>query len=179
MEMIDVITKLKEIADKSPEIASAIDSTTRMSAKKVDESVQITVSGSDAILHQILKLAGMVGAEVSDAGDGMGLEPPMGGHDMGPTTSHGMVKLPMVSPEPKMDMDHGDDHDMGPELDFTDLDREMDEMDEREYSNSPDEEVLPFDTAVPAGSDLHRAKGTYPKAAGGDNPMAQPTVYRK
>ena len=163
MEMIDVITKLKEIADKSPEIASAIDSTTRMSAKKVDESVQITVSGSDAILH----------------GDGMGMEPPMGGHDMGPTTSHGMVKLPMVSPEPKMDMDHGDDHDMGPELDFTDLDREMDEMDEREYSNSPDEEVLPFDTAVPAGSDLHRAKGTYPKAAGGDNPMAQPTVYRK
>ena len=63
MEMIDVITKLREIADNSPEIKQALDNTTRLSAQRVEEGVQITVSGSDAVLHQILKLAGMIGAE--------------------------------------------------------------------------------------------------------------------
>ena len=47
-------------------------------------------------------------------------------------------------------------------------------MEERdiEYANTPDEHVKPFAAAVPAGNDLHKAKGAYRAAAGGDNPMA-------
>lgn len=41
-----------------------------------------------------------------------------------------------------------------------------------EYANSPDELVAPMGAAVPGGDDLHKPKGAYPKAAGGDNPMA-------
>lgn len=41
-----------------------------------------------------------------------------------------------------------------------------------EYANSPDELVAPMGAAVPGGDDLHKPKGSYPKAAGGDNPMA-------
>ena len=174
MEMIDVISKLKEIAEKSPEVASALDNTTRLSVEKVDESVQITVSGSDSVLHQILKLAGMVGAEINDAGEGnMGAEAPSMG-----TAIAAAPPAAVSTDEPGLSTELGGD-DLGAELDFTDFDREMDEMENRDYSNSPDEEVLPFDTAVPSGSDLHRSKGTYPKVAGGDNPMAQPTVYRR
>jgi len=36
-------------------------------------------------------------------------------------------------------------------------------MDEPSYSD--------LDAAVPSGDDLHKQKGTYPKVAGGDNPM--------
>lgn len=125
MEMIDVMKKLREIEGQSPEIAQALDNAQRMSgeqAQTVEEGVQITVSGSDAVLSQILKLAGMIGAETTEA------------------------------------VEEGD-----PE--------------NRPHTNSPDETVLDFDTAVPAGSDLHMAKGTHPKVAGGDNPMQTATSY--
>lgn len=68
MQMIDVIQKLREIEERSPEVTAALDSATRMTAKRVDEGVQITVSGSDAVLHQILKLAGLIGAETMEEG---------------------------------------------------------------------------------------------------------------
>jgi hypothetical protein len=186
MEMIDVLRKLKELESKSPEIANALDNAQRMSGRPVEEGrykplkntyyvtqtsinddsgrsvdvfdlmyndkivkrhnllasadrhlrrlraagkpvqmdeqgvtegVQITVSGSDAVLSQILKLAGMLGTEATEA------------------------------------------------VEETDLEN-------RPHANSPEETVLDFDAAVPAGSDLHMAKGTYPRVAGGDNPMA-------
>lgn len=41
-----------------------------------------------------------------------------------------------------------------------------------EYANSPDEVIAPMGAAMPGGDDLHKPKGAYPKAAGGDNPMA-------
>lgn len=67
MEMIDVITKLREIAGTNEEAAKALDNATRMSGQQnVAEGVQITVSGSDAVLHQILKLAGMIGADTME-----------------------------------------------------------------------------------------------------------------
>ena len=122
MEMIDVIKKLKELEGKSPEVTQALDNAQRMSGEQtVEEGVQITVSGSDAVLSQILKLAGMIGAETTEAIE----------------------------------------DDVNPE--------------NRPHVNSPDETVLDFDTAVPAGSDLHMAKGTHPKVAGGDNPMQTAT----
>ena len=117
MEMIDVLRKLKELESKSPEIANALDNANRMAGTSIKEGVQITVSGSDAVLSQILKLAGMLGTEATEA------------------------------------------------VEETDLEN-------RPHANSPEETVLDFDAAVPSGSDLHMAKGTYPRVAGGDNPMA-------
>lgn len=117
MEMIDVIKKLKEIQDKSPEVSQALENAERLSGQRaVQEGVQITVSGSDAVLHQILKLAGMIGAEC--------------------------------------------------------VEEQTMEEENRPWETSPHEVVADFDTAVPAGSDMHMAKGTYPKVAGADNPMA-------
>ena len=40
------------------------------------------------------------------------------------------------------------------------------------YSNTPDPKVSNIKAVLPSGDDLHKAKGAYIKAAGGDNPMA-------
>jgi len=40
------------------------------------------------------------------------------------------------------------------------------------YSNTPDPKVSDIKSVTASGDDLHRAKGAYIKAAGGDNPMA-------
>ena len=40
-----------------------------------------------------------------------------------------------------------------------------------ELANAPDEKYAGVDAAIPSGDDLHKQKGTYPKVAGGDNPM--------
>lgn len=40
-----------------------------------------------------------------------------------------------------------------------------------ELANAPDEKYAGVDAAIPSGDDLHKEKGTYPKVAGGDNPM--------
>jgi len=122
MQMIDVIKKLREIEGKSEEVTRALENAERLSVKQVDEGVQITVSGSDAVLSQILKLAGMIGADTHEAVD--------------------------ATPEEA----------------------------NRPYTNSPDEVVADMDAAVPAGSDLHGAKTTSPKVAGGDNPMQPPSL---
>jgi len=39
------------------------------------------------------------------------------------------------------------------------------------WDNEPDEEIKGMDAAIRNGDDLHKRKGTYPKVAGGDNPM--------
>lgn len=142
--MIDVLNKLREIEHMSPEVTRAIETASKMQVK---ESVNINLTGSDAVLNQILKLAGLIGAEVSDAGPSMGAEPAMAMEPaMEPAMGH-------------HDMDH-------------DIELELPEDDgPRPWASSPDEVVLDFDTAIPAGDDLHAAKGTYPKVAGGDNPM--------
>jgi hypothetical protein len=133
MQMVDVMKKLKEIEERSPEISHALDNAQRMSgqSKVVEEGVKITVSGSDAVLHQILKLAGMIGADTEEA-------PEMG--------SQVMIGM----------MDEEDDN--------------------RPWETSPHEVITDPSTAFPAGSDLHAAKGTYPKVAGADNPMALPKI---
>ncbi len=118
MKMFDVLAKLKEIEGNSPEVSEAIKNVTAMNPVEttVTEGVNITVSGNDAVLSQILKLAGMIGAETTEA---------------------------------------------------------VEEEDNRPYANSPDEVIGDLDTAIPSGNDLHAEKGTYPKVAGGDNPMQE------
>ena len=161
MQMIDVIARLKEIAEKSPEeIGRAIDSANKMSGRPatVSEDVNINLSGNDAVLAQILKLAGMIGAKTD--GDDVSSEPAM------PS---------MPSPEPMhhepmghepMDMGHDDmAMDMG-------MDHEEPEMEGAyDASTTPNPFTRKMDAAVPAGNDLAKPKLTAPKVSGGDNPI--------
>ena len=41
-----------------------------------------------------------------------------------------------------------------------------------DYANSPDEQYRPYSDMTKGGTDLNKSKKTYPKVAGGDNPMA-------
>jgi hypothetical protein len=42
---------------------------------------------------------------------------------------------------------------------------------DEEFANEPDEKYMDLDAAIPDGNDLNKPKGTFPKVAGGDNPM--------
>ena len=43
---------------------------------------------------------------------------------------------------------------------------------ESDYANSPEEEYAPHTDVIKGGTDLNKSKKSYPKVAGGDNPMA-------
>jgi hypothetical protein len=48
----------------------------------------------------------------------------------------------------------------------------MDMLQKKEvWDNEPDEIIKPFKSAIPDGNDLNKPKKTFPKVAGGDNPM--------
>lgn len=47
-----------------------------------------------------------------------------------------------------------------------------DKLTGEEYANEPDEEYAPYSDMVKGGNDLNKSKKSYPKVAGGDNPMA-------
>ncbi len=68
------------------------------------------------------------------------------------------------------DVDNDGDHDM----DDHDMEKKKGKEDEA-FMNSPeggsDAEVKDVDDVIMRGNDIHRPKGTYPKVAGGDNPM--------
>lgn len=59
-------------------------------------------------------------------------------------------------------------------------DEPMEEADrDPAYANTPDEKVREVGAAVPAGDDLHKQKGAYKAAAGGDNAMAVESLEGK
>lgn len=120
MNMIDVMKRLQEITDKSPEIAQALDNISRMNAP-VKEGIEIKTSGDDAILAQILKLAGVVGGvNTPDMTAATGDMPggPMGGSAMSPN--------PFASTEP---MGMGDTPNLPVPMDEP-VDHHMDKPDE-------------------------------------------------
>ena len=178
--MVDVLSKLKEISDRSPEIAHAIDNANRM-GNPVSEGIEIKTSGNDAVLAQILKLAGMVGGVnspyMADAhGDEdmeilsnieaeMGQEIPQD-HTMAPLPSVG-ANLPSIDGGPSMDVDMGMDKEIPVQVSAPET---IEDAAERPYTNSPHEMTKPMSAAVPKGNDLARPKATFPKVAGGDNP---------
>jgi hypothetical protein len=69
-----------------------------------------------------------------------------------------------------LDKDGDGDHDMD-DHEIDDEDDEDDEENKEAYSNEPDEQEYSIDKTVFGGNDLHKEKKTYPKVAGGDNPM--------
>jgi len=159
--MVDVLAKLKEISNRSPEIAHAIDNATKMGTP-VKEGIEIKTSGEDAILAQILKLAGMLGGVNSpDMAAAQGDVPP--DHAMVPSEPETPAfpsvgaALPNIAGGPDMEVTM-DDAPMGGDVD------------ERPYNNSPHEIYKSPRAAVPSGNDLAKPKLTAPKVAGGDNP---------
>ena len=190
--MVDVLSKLREIESRSPEMAHAIANATKLGtpvAAPVAEGIEIKTSGDDAILAQILKLAGMVnGVNSPDMAGASGDVPgasPMGSdmpeipHDHAMVPSSPSMELPSVGSNlPAMDAPiSSNDDDM--EINFV-MDKDIprglsgpeaiEDAAERPYTNSPHEMTKPVSAAVPQGNGIHRPKATYPKVAGGDNP---------
>jgi hypothetical protein len=218
MQMIDVLQKLREIADRSPEeIGRAIAAAEKLSGnpvteemtekqkkyfgggkkdddkdeekategkkpdfldvdkdgdkkepmtkalkdkedKKVDEDVQITLTGSDAVLAEILKLAGQIGAKTSGGPTPVSAPAPVAPKPMG---------MPSTGPLPSLDAMLGDKPGMGDETlgDEPMMDGAYD------ASTTPAPVTMGADAAIPSGDDLAKAKLTAPKVAPGDNPL--------
>jgi hypothetical protein len=222
MQMIDVLKKLREIENPSEDVKAAIESTQKLATtQQVDEAVSVNLNGADAVLGQILKLAGMLGAQtnidlasgptVVGGPAGMGapggmsapggmppLKPNFPDHGPGPMPKLPSFDKPDMGPDmdielPPMGPDMDLDHDMDPKLpalgplgkdsqhmDMDDKEHKpskmgmpkvADEGGSRPYDNSPDERIMGMKSAVPSGNDINRSKKTYPKVAGGDNPM--------
>ena len=246
MQMIDVLTKLREIAARSPEeIGRAIAAAEKMSGqpvteemtekqkkffgggkkdddktgekkteskkpdadgdgvpdwadkkpgkddnedkKKVDEDISITLSGSDAVLAEILKLAGQIGAKTTKGPEPMG---GLGGGDMGgPITpppapiAPKPMGMPSSGPIPSLSSMVGDEPGMdmgmdGPGMDM-DVDMGSDDMgmddevlgDSYDATTTPNPTVMGMNAAVPAGNDLAKPKMTAPRVSPGDNPF--------
>ena len=157
-QMFDVLAKLSEISNRSPEeVSRAINSVSKLNGIPVSEDVKIDLTGEDAVLGQILKLAGMINAQTNMT---MAANEPVAPamNPMDANTNITSVAAPIAAPiatisaEPEI-----------PEI-------TMDDAANRPYTNSPHEIVKSVRAAVPSGTDLARPKGTYPKVAGGDNP---------
>ena len=122
--------------------------TNMSNTKQINE--EITISGSADDLIRMMQLAGASGAKAVDIDD----------INQAPETPCGASK-----PEPDMG-------DMVRMMSTTEDDGAMgDEYDDE--PSAPDEVYMnDVSASIPNGDDLHKKKRSYPKAAGGDNPMA-------
>ena len=71
-----------------------------------------------------------------------------------------------MPPMPKMAMPPMD------KMDKMDMPPMADDTETEDWANAPDEEYAPYSDMTRGGDDLNKPKKSYPKAAGGDNPMA-------
>lgn len=199
MQMIDVLKKLQEISDRSPEAIRAIDSINRMNAK-VAEAVEIKTSGDDAVLAQILKLAGMVGGVNSPDMAAVQADVPAPGMGAPASGIPGLPGLPAMAAKADQDMpgigglpsmdSQGPAAEMPPvsislpdqgpadDMDHMDMGAmaAAEGTDDRPYTNSPHEMTKDISAAIPSGNDLNRPKLTSPKVGGGDNPLQHVSV---
>ena len=117
----------------------------------VSMNVSLNASGKEHVedLINMMKNAGMSAASQ--------VKP-----DMMPAMSmrHDMDKFRDIVDGPKMALPAPEEMDM------------EDDVEEEGYDNEPDEQYGSVDDVIPSGDDLHKAKKSYPKANGGDNPMA-------
>jgi hypothetical protein len=149
-------------------------------------SVNLNAQGLDNI-EDMMKLFQKVNPDMG----------PMDKPDMPPLPSMGMEpnimsikpSLPPLKMLPDLDADNDDmpggekdhmepDGDEGPEpkMPSDDDGDEEDDKKKSEWANSPvgsesEPEVRGIDSVIPDGNDLNRPKKTFPKVAGGDNPM--------
>lgn len=154
--------------------------------KKVDEDISITLSGSDAVLAEILKLAGQIGAKTTGAGPSSSgpLAPPPPPAPMGLGGPPGMTPpppkpmgMPSSGPIPSLSSlvgDKPDDMDGSMDVGIDDMDGGMEDEvlgDSFNATTTPSPKVMGMDAAIPSGNDLSKPKITAPKVAPGDNPL--------
>ena len=146
-------------------------------------SINMTAGSGDELsnmLATIMQLAGQKSADAVSAGPALDNTPPAAGMleptsgDSPADTMRSVIdKLNPMDDEGGDDVSksHGDldndgDHDMD------DHDMEKDDKKKDEWANEPDEEYKDVDYMVnKLAGGMNRPKGTYPKVAGGDNPM--------
>ena len=152
--------------------------------KKVDEDVQITLSGSDAVLAEILKLAGQIGAKTTkgpETAGPMGAPSPMSSPAPAPMGMPASGPIPSLASMvgdtgPGMDVEIGGS-DMGPGSSMIPGGEEPsmgdDSMMDGAYdaSTTPNPSTMGMDAAIPSGNDLAKPKLTAPRVAPGDNPL--------
>ena len=167
--------------------------------KKVDEDVQITLSGSDAVLAEILKLAGQIGAKTTkgpEAAGPMGGPAPMGAPAPALPAPTGM---PSSGPIPSLASMMGDEPSMPSVGDGMAMDTPMDVdiggpsmgpggeepgmgddpmMDSAfDASTTPNPTTMGMGAAIPSGNDLSKPKMTAPRVSPGDNPLHSATSF--
>lgn len=127
-------------------------------------SINMNAQGMDNIAD-ILKLIAKVNPDAAPQEPGL---PSMSAPPsiMSITPSQPPLKmLPDLSDEPGDDME-------GPEDDDGKVVKlDLDDKKEEEFANEPDDCVWDVDAVTHDGNDLNKSKATFPKVAGGDNPM--------
>jgi hypothetical protein len=199
MQMIDVLKRLAELDADNPNIIKESQQVEEcgMMPGMVPEmgmdiapekpsmpaSINMTAGSGDELsnmLATIMQLAGQKSADAVSAGPALDNTPPAAGMleptsgDSPADTMRSVIdKLNPMDDEGGDDVSksHGDldndgDHDMD------DHDMEKDDKKKDEWANEPDEEYKDVDYMVnKLAGGMNRPKGTYPKVAGGDNPM--------
>jgi len=145
---------------------------------EISEDISITLSGSDAVLAEILKLAGQIGAKTTKGPEPMG---GLGGGDMGASIAPlpapiapKPMGMPPTGPIPSLSSMVGDEPGMDMDVDMGSDDMGMEDEvlgDSYDATTTPNPTVMGMDAAVPAGNDLAKPKMTAPRVSPGDNPF--------
>ena len=146
----------------------AIEAPSKKQELKESASMNISMTGDDAgqvaQMMDIMRNAGMNPTKVSDKP----LAPRM---DM---EKH-MKALGAMDDDPNIpgrdDVPGDMDLKAGPGCGMEDAESDETAV-EGDYANSPEEDYAPYTDVIKGGTDLNKSKKSYPKVAGGDNPMA-------
>jgi len=200
MEMIDVLTKLKEIAEKKPELVKDAVENVERTNPKVDEGAvkrQMEDDAEKMSKEEFIEKYGSAMADFWHAYNGYD-EATESKKEIKKETVNEAIKISTDSPEeagmmmqilklagvqpvdakmigadePEMDTDDAaGSMDMARMRDI--VTKPEDEKQEETFANEPEEKVQDIDSLVNKHSGgLNRQKKTYPKVADGDNPMA-------
>jgi len=200
MEMIDVLTKLKEIAEKKPELVKDAVENVERTNPKVDEGAvkrQMEDDAEKMSKEEFIEKYGSAMADFWHAYNGYD-EATESKKEITKETVNEAIKISTDSPEeagmmmqilklagvqpvdakmigadePEMDTDDAaGSMDMARMRDI--VTKPEDEKQEETFANEPEEKVQDIDSLVNKHSGgLNRQKKTYPKVADGDNPMA-------
>ena len=195
-QMIDVLSKLREISGRSPgEVGRAIDSVAKLNNIPVAEGVKVDLTGEDAVLGQILKLAGMINAETSmnmaspdvPAIPGMGtpavpsiggpstpsISSPIGKPSISSPSISSPIGKPAVATAPVGSIGGSEPHGMEVTMDDAPVGGKGGD---RPFNNSPHEIYKGPRAAVPSGDDLAKPKANY-MGQKGDNLMKQNATH--
>ena len=153
--------------------------------KKVDEDVQITLTGSDAVLAEILKLAGQIGAKTSGGPGPVTPPAPLGGSPLGaPPAPPKPMGMPSSGPIPSLSSMVGDEPGMDMDMEIGmdgpgDIGGMEDEVlgDSFDATTTPNPTVMGMDAAIPSGNDLSKPKMTAPRVSPGDNPFQRSVSF--